>query len=156
MKVIDNVSQDGDDRRKIRLIEGNAKCPQLKKLTCKGTLRQVFIRVYRFSHVGIFVHFGICTLLCCPSPLLSGSTFPHPPLPCINKYTARIQWVRMVGMGFWASVLIITCRKVPLQVNILDDDILLCYSSWGGRTMEKLTNGREENYEECFSMHLYN
>ncbi len=24
-------------RRKIRLIEGNAKCPHLKKLTCKGT-----------------------------------------------------------------------------------------------------------------------
>jgi hypothetical protein len=29
-------------RRKIRLIESNAKC-YLKKLTCKGTLRQVFI-----------------------------------------------------------------------------------------------------------------
>jgi hypothetical protein len=28
-------------RRKIRLIEGNAKCRHLKKLTCKGTLRQV-------------------------------------------------------------------------------------------------------------------
>ncbi len=30
------------DRRKIRLIESNAKCRYLKKLTCKGTLRQVF------------------------------------------------------------------------------------------------------------------
>jgi hypothetical protein len=28
--------------RKIRLIESNAKCRYLKKLTCKGTLRQVF------------------------------------------------------------------------------------------------------------------
>jgi hypothetical protein len=28
---------------KIRLIEGNAKCRHLKKLICKGTLRQVFI-----------------------------------------------------------------------------------------------------------------
>jgi hypothetical protein len=28
---------------KIRLIDGNAKCRRLKKLTCKGTLRQVFI-----------------------------------------------------------------------------------------------------------------
>jgi hypothetical protein len=26
--------------RKIKLIEGNAKCGHLKKLTCKGTLRQ--------------------------------------------------------------------------------------------------------------------
>jgi hypothetical protein len=30
-------------RRKIRLIEGNAKCRHLNKLTCKRTLRQVFI-----------------------------------------------------------------------------------------------------------------
>ncbi len=29
--------------RKIRLIESNGKCRYLKKLTCKGTLRQVFI-----------------------------------------------------------------------------------------------------------------
>jgi hypothetical protein len=29
-------------RRKIRLIEGNVKCRNLKILTCKGTLRQVF------------------------------------------------------------------------------------------------------------------
>ncbi len=29
--------------RKIRLIEGNAKCRHLKTFTCKGTLRQVFI-----------------------------------------------------------------------------------------------------------------
>jgi len=37
----------------------NAKCRHPKKLTCKGTFRQVFIRVYRLeiqsvSHVGIF------------------------------------------------------------------------------------------------------
>jgi hypothetical protein len=30
-------------RRKIRFIEGNAKCRHLKKLTCKRALRQVFI-----------------------------------------------------------------------------------------------------------------
>ncbi len=32
----------GFSRTKIRLIEGNAKCRQLKKLACKVTLRQVF------------------------------------------------------------------------------------------------------------------
>jgi hypothetical protein len=30
-------------RRKMRLIEDNAKFPHLKKFTCTGTLRQVFI-----------------------------------------------------------------------------------------------------------------
>jgi hypothetical protein len=29
--------------RKIRLIESNAKCIHLKKFSCKGTLRQLFI-----------------------------------------------------------------------------------------------------------------
>ncbi len=29
--------------KKIRLIEGNAKCRHLKKLACKGTLQQVFL-----------------------------------------------------------------------------------------------------------------
>jgi hypothetical protein len=30
-------------RRRTRLIESNAKCRHLRKLTCKGTLQQVFI-----------------------------------------------------------------------------------------------------------------
>jgi hypothetical protein len=33
---------DGRARRKIRLIECNAKFRYIKKFTCKGTLRQVF------------------------------------------------------------------------------------------------------------------
>ncbi len=42
-------------RRKMRLIKVNAKCRQ--KMTCKGTLQLLFIRVRDlrvFSHVGIF------------------------------------------------------------------------------------------------------
>jgi hypothetical protein len=31
---------EGAHRRKIRLIEDNAKCGHLKKLTCKGTMRR--------------------------------------------------------------------------------------------------------------------
>ncbi len=38
-----DTSQTGIHRRKIRLTESRAKCRYLKKLTCKGTLRQVFI-----------------------------------------------------------------------------------------------------------------
>jgi hypothetical protein len=58
-----NMRLKGTIRRKMILIEVTAKCRHLKILTCNGTLRQVFIRVYRlemanflriFSHVGIF------------------------------------------------------------------------------------------------------
>ncbi len=40
-----------------------------KTLTCKGTLRQVFV--------------GVSS----PSNLISGSTLSPSPLPCVNKYT---------------------------------------------------------------------
>ncbi len=101
--------------RKIRLIETNAKCCHPKKLTCKGTLRQVFIRVYRleianflrtFSHVRTFnTSFVICTLPWYPSSLLSGSTLPPTPLPCVNKCTmcTRIQCVRGEEGVVWGS-----------------------------------------------------
>jgi hypothetical protein len=61
-------------RRKIRLIEGNAKCRHLKIFTCKGTLRQAFIclrprtpyhphlthyiRVYTIQYNNIIIHTG--------------------------------------------------------------------------------------------------
>ncbi len=111
--------------RKIRLIEGNVKCRHLKKLTCKGTLRQLFICVR-------------------PKPP------PRPPPPlytCIQYiYSQReggrgVSWTREKRRGttvhkagskirIWLHAgcissllsLINTCRKV----NLLDDDILLC------------------------------
>ncbi len=81
----------GLHRRKIRLIEGNAKCRHLKRSVCKGTLRQVFIRVYivscvlyTFSHVGIF----------------------NPALGSVNKYTVNTYTVCVCGGGggLWGSV----------------------------------------------------
>ena len=53
------------ERRKIRLIEGNAKCRHLKKLTCKETLRQKFIRVYRLELQSVMLDFStqLCELL---------------------------------------------------------------------------------------------
>jgi hypothetical protein len=89
--VDDLVEASGEDssRRKIRLVEVNAKCRHLKN-ACKDSFRQVFIRVYSpeianllhtFIHVGFQPSCVICTLPCCPSLLLSGSTLPPPPFP---------------------------------------------------------------------------
>jgi hypothetical protein len=100
------------------------KMSSTKKLTCKGTLRQVFIRVYRleivnflrtFSHV-IFV---IWTLHCCPSLLLSGATLSLSPLlEWISILHTRIHTV-CKGGGYGALGLsqIKTCRKGSLQVK---------------------------------------
>jgi hypothetical protein len=54
------------DHGLINYIETKAKGCHLKKFTCKGTLRQVFIRVYRleihFNHMLVFLT-QLCKLL---------------------------------------------------------------------------------------------
>ncbi len=54
------------DHGLINYIETKAKGCHLKKITCKGTLRQVFIRVYRlelhFNHM-LVVLIQLCELL---------------------------------------------------------------------------------------------
>ncbi len=84
-----------------------------RKMTCEGTLRQVFIRVYRLEiqSVMLVLSTQICEL--CLSPLLPSSTLP--PLPVwISILYPRIQCVRGELWGSGPN----TCRKVPLQVNV--------------------------------------
>ncbi len=49
----------------INYIGTKTNCRHLKKLTCKGTLRQVFIRVYRLEIPPVMLVFSIqlCELL---------------------------------------------------------------------------------------------
>ncbi len=74
----------------INYIDTKAKCRQLKILTCKGTLRQVFIRVYRLEIQSVMLVFSTCCLL-------SGS-LPPPPSQCekgqYNDY-------KVGGGGIW-------------------------------------------------------
>jgi hypothetical protein len=105
----------------INYVDITAKFRHLKKLTCKGTLRQVFIRVYRMEVEPVMLLFS--TQLC---ELLSVSTLPSPFFPCVNKYTTYTYTVFRGGGGY--EILDLTqinaCRRVPLQVHFLDDDIL--------------------------------
>ncbi len=57
------------------------------KLTCKGTLRQVFISVYNWRYIQLCWYFRPSFVNFCPSPLLSGLTLTPPSLPCVKKYT---------------------------------------------------------------------
>jgi hypothetical protein len=71
----------------INFIDTKAKCRHLKKLTCKGTLRQVFIRVCRLEIQMVMLVFSthFCKLL----PSLWFNSLPLPlSLHCVNKYTA--------------------------------------------------------------------
>jgi hypothetical protein len=59
-----------------------------KKVTCKGTLRQVFIRVYRLVIHSVMLVFS--TQLRELLPLLTFSlvsSTPPPTIPCVNEYT---------------------------------------------------------------------
>ena len=77
----------------------SAKGCHLKKFTCKETLRQVFIKVYRlelhFNHMLVFLT-QLCELLTLQSSFWFNSSPPHP-LPCVNKYKVCIQCVK----GAW-------------------------------------------------------
>ncbi len=84
----------------------------LKKLTCKGTLRQVFIRFYRLEIWSVMLVFLTHFVNCRPSNLLTGSTLP----PCVNSSTLCIQCVKG-GYGVLGLRQINTCCKVPIQVN---------------------------------------
>jgi hypothetical protein len=87
-----------------------------KKMTCNGTLRHVFFRVYILEIQSCW-YFRPSFVNYCPSYLLSGSTLPLP-LPCVNKYTVYTNIVQCVrGYGVLGLRQTNTCRKVPSQVN---------------------------------------
>jgi len=56
-----------------------------QKITCKGPLRQVFIRVYRLEIQAVRLVFStqLCELL---PPLPLSLVQVSPPLLCVNKY----------------------------------------------------------------------
>jgi hypothetical protein len=92
----------------INYISNKAKRPHPKKVISEGTLRQVFIRVYRLEIYSVMLVFStqLCVLFYPPN-LLSGSTLPGG------------------GDAVLGLSQINTCRKVPLQVNFLEEDILI-------------------------------
>jgi hypothetical protein len=91
-----------------------------KKLICTGTLRQVLPEFIDWRNSQSCWYFRPSFVNWCPSPLLFGLTLP-PPLPCVNKYTVYTYTV-CTGYGVLNLRQINACRRVPLQVIILDDD----------------------------------
>ncbi len=93
-----------------------------KKLPVNGTLRKVFIRVYRleianflrtFNHVGIFDP-ALWSVLSPVAPL-PFSLAQLSPLPCVKKYLVRIQCV-IVGGGRGMGLETIFCRSFTLCI----------------------------------------
>ncbi len=86
----------------INYKDTKSKWRHLKILTCKGTLRQVFVRVYRLEIQTVMLVFS--TQLCVLLPLYPSlcSTLPPPPLPCVNMYTVYTYTV-WKGGGIWGS-----------------------------------------------------
>jgi hypothetical protein len=78
----------------IKYIGTKAKCRHLKKLTYKGTLRQVFIRIYRLEIQSVMLVFS--TQLCEPLPHLPFSLVQPPPplpLPCVKVQNTDSVWL---------------------------------------------------------------
>jgi hypothetical protein len=108
------------------LTRHQRKCRQQKKLTCKGILRQVFIRVYRpeMHSVMLVLSTQLCELL--PLYLTFSLVELSPPFSvwrCILYI--RIQCERGGGYGVLGLRQINTCLKDSLQM-IFYDAILHC------------------------------
>ncbi len=79
-----------------RLIKDTkTKCRHLIKLTCKGTLKQMFIRVYRMEIQSVVLVFS--TQLCNLLHLLSGSP-PPPPSLCQSTVYTDSEWLGVGGV----------------------------------------------------------
>ncbi len=105
--------------RLFNYIDTKAKWRHKKKLTCTGTLRQVFIRVYRLGYSQSCWYFRPSFVNCCLSNLLFGFILPPPLFPVWISilYTVRVYSVQGGGgYGVLGLRQINTCRKVPLQV----------------------------------------
>ncbi len=85
----------------LNYIDTKAKCRHLKKLICKGTLWQVFIRVYRLEIKSVMLVFRPSFVNCCPSNLFSGSTLALYPPPCLKVHYTQIVcgWEEIGGVG---------------------------------------------------------
>jgi hypothetical protein len=106
-----------------------------KKSTYKGTLRQVFIRVYRLEIANFFFEHSVMLVFSTQLWDLYSSVL-HSVLDKIQnlQYCYTTPNNNLGGEGI--SGQINTCRKVPLQVNCSDYDILttfcfgVCIVNW--------------------------
>jgi hypothetical protein len=107
---------DGFKHGLINYKDTKVKFSHLKKLTCKGPMRQVFIRVYRLEIQKVMLLFSTQFWSCCPSNLL---WFSSPPPSLREKVYCKYTRIQCVRGGYEVLGLrqINTCRKVPLQVN---------------------------------------
>jgi hypothetical protein len=107
-------------------IDTNANCHHLNKFTCKGTLRQVFSKVYRLEIQSVILTFStqLCELLSLSSSLWLTSPPPLPPSLCVHVYSVyggyEILGLRQIN----------TCRKVLLQANFLKTFCIAFYESY--------------------------
>ncbi len=102
----------------INYIDNKAKCRHLKKLTCKGTLRQVFFRVYRLE-----IHVGINNPALWTIAPLTFSLVQLSPLPHFHVYSVQGGGLGVVwGHGSQTEKHL---PQSPFTV-FLDDDILHC------------------------------
>jgi len=79
----------------FNFMDTNANCHHLNKFTCKGTLWQVFSKVYRLEVQSVILVFS--TQLCELLPIYPSFLFPSPPLPKV-----KVQYVQT--MSDWERV----------------------------------------------------
>ncbi len=126
------VNNCGETHGLINYICTEAKCLHLKKLKCKGTLRQVFIRVCRLVSQSVMLvvstqPWEVRTVA--PQPFSLVKLHPPPPSMCEQIYCLHVYCIKCVGGGGCGSGPQ-TDKQLPQRTLyrsiFLADDILHC------------------------------
>ncbi len=106
----------------INYIDTKAKWLHIKKLSCNGTLLQVFIRVYRLEIQSVMLVFSTQLVNFCPLPSL---WFNSPPFPVWISILYMYTYRACKGAGLsWASERSTPAAKYLYRSIFLDNDIL--------------------------------
>ncbi len=102
------------ERVLINYIDTKAKCRQLKKLTGKVTLPQVFIRVYRLELQSVVLVFSTGFVNYCPSPLFFASALPPSKKSYLSQEYSFSAWRSLwQKIALWASYRTFCCWTFP-------------------------------------------
>ncbi len=101
----------------ITCVDIKAKCRYLKKLTCEGTLRQVFNRVYRLDIQSVMLVFSTQLYELLPLKPSFWLTLPTPPPPSLCQSTVYSDSVWLGGGGgCWVLFGTMFCRSLTLCI----------------------------------------
>ncbi len=140
------------DHGLLNYIDTKAKCRHLKNGPVKGVCSRCLSEFIDWRYSRSCWYFRPSFVNCCTYNLLSGSTLPPPPLPCVKvQYILHIQCVAGRGWGCWVLLETIFCRSSTHCISLDSESTeLLDHSKHKPRRgggLRKISTCRKANFQ---------